>query len=147
MKTSTKHSLVIGFALFAMFFGAGNLIFPPYLGKAVGSKFIIAIIGFLITGVGLPLAGIIACAKINGAFDKMANRVGSKFAIITGVALILVIGPLFAIPRTAATTFELGIHPLFPSMGQNITIILYFAITLAFVLKSSSIIEDRKSVV
>ncbi len=142
MKTSTKHSLVIGFAVFAMFFGAGNLIFPPYLGKAVGSKFIIAIIGFLITGVGLPLAGIIACAKINGAFDKMANRVGSKFAVITGVALILVIGPLFAIPRTAATTFELGIHPLFPFMGQNITIVLYFAITLAFVLKSSSIIDS-----
>ncbi|MBW9146324.1 branched-chain amino acid transport system II carrier protein [Clostridium sp. CM027] len=142
MKTSTKHSLVIGFALFAMFFGAGNLIFPPYLGKAVGSKFIIAIIGFLLTGVGLPLIGIIACAKINGSFDKMANRVGSKFAIITGVALILVIGPLFAVPRTAATTFELGIQPLFPFMGQNITIILYFAITLAFVLKPSSIIDN-----
>ena len=142
MKNSTKHSLVIGFALFAMFFGAGNLIFPPFLGKAVGNQFIFSITGFLITGVGLPLAGIIACAKINGSYNDMASRVGKKFAIITGVALILVIGPLFAIPRTAATTFELGIHPLFPSVGPNIVIILYFAISLAFVLKPSSIIDN-----
>ena len=72
----------------------------------------------------------------------MANRVGKKFAAITGIALILVIGPLFAIPRTAATTFELGIHPIFPSVSQNIAVILYFAITLAFVLKPSSIIDN-----
>ena len=142
MKNSTKHAVVIGFALFAMFFGAGNLIFPPFLGKAAGSAFFPSIIGFLITGVGLPLTGIIACAKINGTYDKMAGRVGSKFAAITGVALILVIGPLFAIPRTAATTFELGIHPLFPSVSQNIVVVLYFLVTLAFVLKPSSIIDN-----
>lgn len=142
MKNSTKHSIVIGFALFAMFFGAGNLIFPPLLGKVSGSAFVISIIGFLITGVGLPLAGVIACAKINGTYDKMANRVGKKFAIITGIALILVIGPLFAIPRTAATTFELGIHPIFPSISQNVSVIFYFAIVLAFVLKPSSIIDN-----
>ncbi|MFT5872324.1 MAG: LIVCS family branched-chain amino acid:cation transporter [Clostridium sp.] len=142
MKNSSKHSVVIGFALFAMFFGAGNLIFPPFLGKAAGSAFFASMIGFLITGVGLPLAGIIACAKINGTYDKMANRVGKKFATITGIALILVIGPLFAIPRTAATTFELGIHPIFPSIPQNIVVILYFLVTLAFVLKPSSIIDN-----
>ncbi|MBW9153018.1 branched-chain amino acid transport system II carrier protein [Clostridium estertheticum] len=142
MKSSTKHSLIIGFALFAMFFGAGNLIFPPFLGKAAGSAYFTSITGFLITGVGLPLIGIIACAKINGTYEKMANRVGKKFAVITSVALILVIGPLLAIPRTAATTFELGIHPLFPSVSQNIIVILYFLIALAFVLKPSSIIDN-----
>ncbi|MBU3175727.1 branched-chain amino acid transport system II carrier protein [Clostridium estertheticum] len=142
MKSSTKHSLVIGFALFAMFFGAGNLIFPPFLGKAAGSTYFTSITGFLITGVGLPLIGIIACAKINGTYEKMANRVGKKFAVITSVALILVIGPLLAIPRTAATTFELGIHPLFPSVSQNIIVIFYFLVTLAFVLKPSSIIDN-----
>ena len=142
MKSSTKHSLIIGFALFAMFFGAGNLIFPPFLGKAAGSAYFTSITGFLITGVGLPLIGIIACAKINGTYEKMANRVGKKFAVITSVALILVIGPLLAIPRTAATTFELGIHPLFPSVSQNIIVILYFLVALAFVLKPSSIIDN-----
>ncbi len=142
MKNSTKNSLVIGFALFAMFFGAGNLIFPPFLGKAVGTQFIMAITGFLITGVGLPLTGVIACAKINGSFDKMSSRVGKIFSVVSGVALVLVIGPLFAIPRTAATTFELGVHPIFPSISQNISVILYFAIVLAFVLRPSSIIDD-----
>ncbi|MBU3161466.1 branched-chain amino acid transport system II carrier protein [Clostridium frigoris] len=142
MKNSTKHSLIIGFALFAMFFGAGNLIFPPFLGKAAGSSYFTSITGFLLTGVGLPLIGIIACAKINGTYEKMANRVGKKFAVITSVALILVIGPLLAIPRTAATTFELGIHPLFPSVSQNIIVVLYFLVALAFVLKPSSIIDN-----
>ncbi|WP_267901312.1 branched-chain amino acid transport system II carrier protein [Clostridium tagluense] len=142
MKNSTKHSIVIGFALFAMFFGAGNLIFPPTLGKAAGDKVLSSIMGFLITGVGLPLCAVIACAKINGTFEKMADRVGRVFSVIVSIALILVIGPLFAIPRTAATTFELGIQPLFPSIGQNISIIVYFAIVLAFALKPSSIIDN-----
>lgn len=142
MKNSRKNSLIIGFALFAMFFGAGNLIFPPYLGKAVGSNFGIAILGFLITGVGLPLSGVIACAKIDGTFEKMANRVGGKFSTIATVALVLAIGPMLAIPRTAATTFELGVHPIFPSVTPIMSVIIYFAITLAFVLKPSSIIDN-----
>ncbi|MBZ9607516.1 branched-chain amino acid transport system II carrier protein [Clostridium estertheticum] len=134
--------MVIGFALFAMFFGAGNLIFPPTLGKAAGNSVLLSIIGFLITGVCLPLCAIIACAKINGTFEKMADRVGPIFSVIVSIALILVIGPLFAIPRTAATTFELGIHPLFPLIGQSISIIAFFAIVLAFALKPSSIIDN-----
>ncbi|MBU3182955.1 branched-chain amino acid transport system II carrier protein [Clostridium psychrophilum] len=124
-----------------MFFGAGNLIFPPALGKAAGDSVLFSIIGFLITGVGIPICAIIACAKINGDFKKMADRVGPIFSVIVSIALVLIIGPLFAIPRTAATTFELGIHPLFPSIGQNISIIVFFAIVLAFALKPSTIID------
>lgn len=142
MKNSTKNAIIIGFALFAMFFGAGNLIFPPYLGKAVGDNYGTAIIGFLITGVGLPLSGVVACAMINGSIDDMANRVGKRFSTFVTVALILAIGPMLAIPRTAATTFELGIHPIFPSVSPIIAVIIYFAITLAFVLRPSSIIDD-----
>ncbi|WAG43556.1 branched-chain amino acid transport system II carrier protein [Clostridium estertheticum] len=142
MKNSTKHSIVIGSALFAMFFGAGNLIFPPALGRAAGDAMIYSIIGFLITGVGIPICAIIACAKINGDFKKMADRVGPIFSVIVSIALVLIIGPLFAIPRTAATTFELGIQPLFPSIGQNISIIVFFVIVLAFALKPSSIIDN-----
>lgn len=142
MKNSTKNALVIGFALFAMFFGAGNLIFPPYLGKAVGDGYATAIIGFLITGVGLPLSGVIACAMINGTFDEMAGRVGPKFAIIATVALVLAIGPMLAIPRTAATTFELGIHLIFPSISPVVSVIIYFGIVLFFVLRPSSLIDS-----
>lgn len=142
MKKSTKDIVVIGFALFAMFFGAGNLIFPPTLGKMVGAHFYLAIIGFLITGVGLPLLGIIASAKIGGGFENMANRVGKVFSIISGTALILAIGPLLAIPRTAATTYELGVKPLFPWFNPLLAIIIYFIINLLFVLKPSSIIDN-----
>lgn len=141
-KSSTKDFVVIGFALFAMFFGAGNLIFPPYMGKAVGSKAPIAMIGFLITGVGLPLSGIIACAKINGTFSDISGRVGKGFSIIATTALLLAIGPMLAIPRTAATTYELAVHPIFPSMSPFIAVLIYFAIVLAFVLRPSGIVDS-----
>ncbi|KOR24853.1 branched-chain amino acid transport system II carrier protein [Clostridium sp. L74] len=141
-KTSAKDFIVIGFALFAMFFGAGNLIFPPYMGKLVGDQAPIAIIGFLITGVGLPLSGIIACAKINGTFSDISGRVGRKFSVIATTALILAIGPMLAIPRTAATTYELGINPVFPSIPPIVGVAIYFAICLAFVLRPSGIVDN-----
>lgn len=142
MNKRIKDYLVIGFALFAMFFGAGNLIFPPALGRQTGSGFLISIIGFLITGVGLPLLGILSCIKSGGNFELMANKVGKKFSIITTTALILSIGPMVAIPRTAATTFELSLHPLFPSVKPFIIILIYFIITLAFVLNPTSIVDN-----
>lgn len=141
MKRSSKDFIVIGFALFAMFFGAGNLIFPPFLGKTMGSNFPIAILGFIITGVGLPLMGIIACAKSGGNFENMAGRVGKYFSIIATTMLILALGPMLAIPRTAATTFELSVKPLFPSVNPLVSMFVYFAINLVFVLKPSSIID------
>ncbi|WP_251862566.1 branched-chain amino acid transport system II carrier protein [Clostridium sp. Marseille-Q2269] len=141
-KASPKDFIVIGFALFAMFFGAGNLIFPPFMGKLVGDQAPSAIIGFLITGVGLPLTGIIACAKINGTFSDISGRVGKVFAAIATTALILAIGPMLAIPRTAATTFELAIHPIFPSLSPVIAVIIYFIVCLAFVLRPSGIVDS-----
>ncbi|MCR1973379.1 branched-chain amino acid transport system II carrier protein [Clostridium sporogenes] len=141
-KTSSKDFIVIGFALFAMFFGAGNLIFPPFIGNLVGDKAPVAIIGFLITGVGLPLSAIIACAKINGTFSDISGRVGKYFSVISTTALILAIGPMLCIPRTAATTYELTVKPLFPSIGPLVSAIIYFAICLAFVLRPSGIVDS-----
>ncbi|EJO5348861.1 branched-chain amino acid transport system II carrier protein [Clostridium botulinum] len=141
-KTSPKDFIIIGFALFAMFFGAGNLIFPPFMGKLVGDQAPAAIIGFLITGVGLPLSGIIACAKINGTFSDIAGRVSKPFAAIATTALILAIGPMLAIPRTAATTYELSIQPIFPSVAPILPVIIYFIIVLAFVLRPSGIVDS-----
>ncbi|NFU58670.1 branched-chain amino acid transport system II carrier protein [Clostridium botulinum] len=142
MNKRIKDYLVIGFALFAMFFGAGNLIFPPALGRQTGDGYLISILGFLITGVGLPLLGILSCVKSGGNFEVMASKVGKKFSLITTTALILAIGPMVAIPRTAATTFELSIHPLFPSIKPFIIILIYFIVVLAFVLKPSSIVDN-----
>ncbi|MCY6485800.1 branched-chain amino acid transport system II carrier protein [Clostridium aestuarii] len=142
MTNKKNDFAVIGFALFAMFFGAGNLIFPPSLGRTVGSDYFLSSIGFVITGVGLPLMGILACVKSGGSFENMAGKVSKPFAIIATTALILAIGPMLAIPRTAATTFELSIQPIFPSVTPLVATLIYFFINLCFVLKPTSIIDN-----
>lgn len=141
MVKKSNDYLIIGFALFAMFFGAGNLIFPPSLGRAVGSGYISASAGFLITGVGLPLLGIISSMKSGGSFEMMADKVGKWFSILVTTALILSIGPMLAIPRTAATTFELSLQPLFPNITPFWGILGYLLINLFFVFKPNSIID------
>ena len=141
MKKNNKDIIIIGFALFAMFFGAGNLIFPPFLGHAIGSKFAIGIIGFICTGVGLPLLAILSTTKGDGTFETMASKIGHKFAVVFATLLFIAIGPMLAIPRTAATTYELTINPILPNINAVTWMIIYFAINLIFVLKESSIID------
>lgn len=141
MNKKTKDCLVIGFALFAMFFGAGNLIFPPYLGHAVGTQYIFAVIGFTVTGVGLPLLAIIACTKGDGTFETMASKISPKFAIIFASLLFVAIGPMLGIPRTAATTYELTINPILPGIPPLVWMFIYFGINLFFVFRQSSIID------
>ena len=141
MKKNSKDILIIGFALFAMFFGAGNLIFPPFLGNAVGNQYIKASIGYICTGVGLPILAIIAVSKGDGTFESMASRISPKFAIILTTILFIAIGPMLAIPRTAATTYELAVKPNIPGISPLVWMIIYFAINLIFVLKKSSIID------
>ncbi|MFR9239423.1 MAG: branched-chain amino acid transport system II carrier protein [Clostridium baratii] len=141
MKKQTKDFLIVGFALFAMFFGAGNLIFPPFLGHLVGDQYLIAIIGFTLTGVGLPLLAIIACTKGDGTFETMATKIGPKFALVFATLLFIAIGPMLGIPRTAATTYELTISPIFPGMPPLVWMIIYFGINLFFVFNKSSIID------
>ena len=141
MKKSTKDAIVIGFALFSMFFGAGNLIFPGFLGNTLGSSFFTGMIGFVITGVGLPLLAIVACSKGDGSFESIASKIGPKFVIIFTTLLFMAIGPLLAVPRTAATTFEMSINPFLPGIPAIVVIAVYFIINLIFVLKRSSIID------
>lgn len=141
MKKSTKDAIVIGFALFSMFFGAGNLIFPGFLGNTLGSSFFTGMIGFVITGVGLPLLAILACSKGDGSFESIASKIGDKFVIIFTTLLFMAIGPLLAVPRTAATTFEMSINPFLPGIPAIVVIAVYFIINLIFVLKRSSIID------
>lgn len=141
MKNKMRDSIVVGFALFSMFFGAGNLIFPPSLGNKLGDQYLLGIIGFIVTGVGLPLLAILACSKGNGTFESITNKIGNKFTLILTTVLFFAIGPLLAIPRTAATTFEISIQPLFPTWSPIIVMAIYFIINLFFVLKRSSIID------
>ncbi|MFU7516419.1 branched-chain amino acid transport system II carrier protein [Clostridium sp. HCS.1] len=141
MNKSTKDSIIVGFALFSMFFGAGNLIFPAFLGNTIGDQYLLGIIGFILTGVGLPLLAIMACSKGDGSFKSIANNVSPKFAIIFTAILFIAIGPMLAIPRTAATTFELTINPFFSNVSPFIAMTIYFLINLYFVLGKTSIID------
>ena len=141
MKNKTRDSIVVGFALFSMFFGAGNLIFPPSLGNKLGDQYLLGILGFILTGVGLPLLAILACSKGNGTFESITNKIGTKFTLILTTVLFFAIGPLLAIPRTAATTFEISILPFFPTWSPIIVMAIYFLINLFFVPKRSSIID------
>ena len=132
-----------GFALFAMLFGAGNLIFPPMLGYELGSNWGVATIGFILTGVGIPLMGIIASANAGKDLDSFSNKVSPLFAKFYGIALILSIGPLLALPRTGATAYEVTFfHAGFTtSTVKYVYLIVYFLLALLFSLKSSEVVD------
>jgi branched-chain amino acid:cation transporter, LIVCS family len=132
---------LVGFALFAMFFGAGNLIFPPYMGFLSGSTWSVALLGFLITGIGMPLMGIIASARAGGTVEHLAGRVGPKFARVLSIVIILAIGPLLAIPRTAAVTYEMGILPNLPWISRAVGSLMFFSITFFFALNQSKVVD------
>ena len=132
-KLVARQRLVMTFTFFSMFFGAGNLIFPPFVGAQAGSATIPAAIGFIVSAVGLPILGVLA-VTFAGGFDKLAGRVSPKFALFLGLAIMLTIGPCFAIPRTATTSFEMMVAPFVPSsygwLAQLIYSLVFF--TLAF---------------
>lgn len=105
-----RSRLLIGLTLFSMFFGAGNLIFPPFLGVQAGENTWTAMAGFLVTAVGFPILGVIAVAQSNG-LEALAGRVSKGFAFIFTLLIYLSIGPCLAIPRTASTSFEMVVRP------------------------------------
>lgn len=139
--------LPVGLMLFSFFFGAGNLIFPPTLGQQAGSNLIAATLGFCLTGVGMPLLGILAIAMTNATSpDHAAMPVGSLFARIITVLCALTIGPFFAIPRTAATSFDMGILPLLPEGYSTIGLAIYsaffFILTWILATNQSKLIDN-----
>lgn len=140
MKKEMKDVLIIGAALFAMFFGAGNLIFPPAIGVMGADHWVLSLLGFFITGICLPVLGVLVVSKAGGSINDLADKVGVKFSTILGTVIVLAIGPLLAIPRTGATVYEIGIKPMF-SVNPLIVSIVYFSITLFFVIKPSGIVD------
>ena len=109
-KLDVRSNLLIGSLLFGLFFGAGNLIFPVHLGQLAGANTLSATIGFLLTGVGLPIIGVVASALSRSeSLYEMAKPVSKTYGILFTCALYLTIGPLFAIPRTATVAFEVGL--------------------------------------
>ncbi|WP_453991133.1 branched-chain amino acid transport system II carrier protein [Bacillus nitroreducens] len=120
-------TLFIGFMLFSMFFGAGNLIFPPFLGAGAGTNFWAGMLGFIVTGVGLPVIVIFAVSLVKGGAVAMANRVHPIFSTAFMVAVYLCIGPFLAIPRNANVAFEMGITPFVPESSNTALVLLLFS--------------------
>ena len=110
---------VIGMALFAMFFGAGNLLLPPLIGVEVGSNYFVAMLAFGLTGILLPFTGILSVVFSGNSFNDLGHRVNKHLAAILGTIIMACIGPLIAIPRTAATTYEVGLKPFFPDLNPK----------------------------
>lgn len=135
----SREALVVGFALFALFFGAGNLILPPYLGFFAGSQWYLVAFGFVISAVGLPLLGILAHARLQGSIFSFAERVSPVFSLIFCL-LIYLISVALPAPRTAAVTYEIAIEPFFAISGLA-TSIIYFALVFLFVINRSSVIN------
>src|SRR5690606_4943765 len=112
----TKDILITGFALFSMFFGAGNLILPPFLGFNAGPDWFLVTIGFVITAVAIPLFGIMAHAKLQGTMYDFGKKVSHVFSIIYCI-LVYAICIILPAPRTASVTHEMAIAPFFESSG------------------------------
>ena len=140
-KKENNEAFVLGAALFAMFFGAGNLIFPPFLGLLAGQEWNWSMFGFFITGIGLPLLGIIASAKSGGDIDKLGKRVSPFFSKFLGITVVLAIGPLLAIPRTGATAYEMAVLPTMPSVSPMVFALIYFGISLLLVIKPNDVMD------
>ena len=125
-KLGRRDYILIGSMLFGMFFGAGNLIFPIHMGQLAGAHVLQANLGFLVTGVGFPFLGIIALgiSGSKGVFE-LASRINRTYAYIFTVLLYLVIGPFFALPRLATTSFEIGMAPFLPADIQTRILALF----------------------
>ncbi|MDG5490935.1 branched-chain amino acid transport system II carrier protein [Psychroserpens sp. SPM9] len=136
---SRKELFITSFALFSLFFGAGNLLLPPLLGYNSGENWFWVAIGFMITAVVIPIIGILAHAKLQGTLYDFGKKVSPQFSLIYCV-IIYVIAVAIPSPRTAAATHEIAIHPTFGS-SPLLTSTIYFALVLVFVLNRSKILS------
>lgn len=146
-KLNFNQTLLVGSLLFGLYFGAGNLIFPIELGQDSGFNLYKVVLGFIISGVGLPLLGVVASAiSKNDSLFEMGKTVGNKFAYFFTTALYLTIGPFFAIPRTSTVAFEVGIASNISEEKIKLFLfifsLIFFLIVLAFALKPGKIMDN-----
>lgn len=145
MKLNKKNMMVISFMLFSLFFGAGNLIFPPFLGQNAGEHTFTAMAGFLLTAVVLPVLGVIVVARFDG-LDKLSGKTGKRFAFIFTVLIYLSIGPGLGIPRAASVPFEIAVSPYLPNDANRVLWMvlysaLFFLVTLWLCLNPGKLVQ------
>lgn len=136
--------IVIGFALFAMFFGAGNLIFSPMLGYLGGTNWILGFIAFAGVDVGIAALAVYAMSRGDGTVAFVTNIIGDKLGVVINTAVVLCIGPFLAIPRTGTTTFEMAVQSINPDISRVAEVIFlfaFFAVTLLLTIRQSKVID------
>ncbi|MDO5695449.1 MAG: branched-chain amino acid transport system II carrier protein [Eubacteriales bacterium] len=138
MNSVNKEARIMGFALFAMYFGAGNLIFPAALGNLAGSDWFIGFIGYMLADAGLVILTMRAIMKSDRSYETLLAPVGNVLSKILIIAISLCIGPMIAIPRTAATSYETGFADLMPLPLYSA---LYFLIAIAVCLNSGRLVN------
>ena len=141
-RSKFSATLCMGLALFAAQFGAGNLIFPPFLGRETGSSWISGFMGFFIMDVGLAAIAI-ASVVLNrkGNVDGVVGKMGAKPGKVLLTTIMLCLGPCVCIPRTAATSYELGLKTIAPSVPLWLYGLVFFLITLGLVIRPSKVVD------
>ena len=144
-KLSGRVQLLLGFTLFSMFFGAGNLIFPPGVGAQAGNLTWLAMVGMAVSAVGLPVLGVVAVARAGG-LDALGNRVHPFFSRMFTIVAYLAIGPCLAIPRTASTSFEMAVPPFVGpdapiGLLQLLYSLVFFSLALAVALRPEKLTD------
>ncbi len=140
MKGSLRDSLIIGLALFASYFGAGNLIFPPLLGLQSANQWVVGSAGFILSGVFMPVLALYVISRAGGSVEKLTKDLHPSFSKYLLLLIMLFAGHV-SVPRTGAVGYELGVEAVFPNFPMPVFIILYFAIAFYFSLDVNEMID------
>ena len=140
-KVNFGDALVLGFAMFATFFGAGNMIFPPFLGNRSGDQWFIGFLCFILADAGLAVMTVFAMVRLNGSINTIFERLGKKVALTITTITMTIVGPALCIPRTGATTFEMGVLPFFPEFSPWIFGLFFFGIVYALIIGRSKVVD------
>lgn len=139
-KNALGEIVIVGFALFSMFFGAGNVIFPPFLGMEAGSRWLEGFSTYFIADIGLAMMGMFALLRV-GSSEQVLRRAGKLPAEILMCAIVLCIGPMVAIPRTSASAYEMAIAPNLSGVSPVVFSVAFFALILVLCLKESAVVD------
>ena len=140
MKKYLLDILVIGFALFSMFFGAGNVIFPPYLGLCSGPEWLLGFFSYFVADIGLALLAMFAILR-QGSPEGITAPIGRVPSAALMCAIVLCIGPMLAIPRTAATTYETSLSPLVSGFSPALFSVLFFALIFLLCVRETAVVD------
>ena len=139
----TRDIVALGFMTFALFIGAGNIIFPPIVAQQAGEHVWLAAFGFLITAVGLPVITIIALSRVEGSIQILSSPLGKIASLILTITCYLTVGPLFATPRTATVSYEIGFSSYLGTSSSSLLIYsaIYFSVVTLISLYPNKILD------